>query len=136
MSAASTSGFTASSGSADSQLFDGKPPTPSESRAAALEALSGDEGMLEILAPHFGGSASSQAQSVKTALQQGDAAQVRHWSHTLKGTLLTVGAKSSSALAAKIERAAREGQLDGLGDSVDRLIAETDVLITHLCPAT
>lgn len=130
MSASSTTG------SAGSQLFDGNPPTPAESRAAALEALSGDEGMLEILAPHFGGSAASQAQSVKSALLQGDSAQVRHWSHTLKGTLLTVGAKSSSALAARIERAAREGQLDGLGELVDRLIAETDVLISHLCPAT
>ena len=63
-----------------------------------------------------------------------DAPQVRHWAHTLKGTLLTVGAAPSSALAARIELAAREGRTDGALEQATRLAAEVAILVEYLRP--
>jgi HPt (histidine-containing phosphotransfer) domain-containing protein len=60
---------------------------------------------------------------------------VRHWAHTLKGTLLTVGATTSSALAARIELAAREGRTEGAVEQATRLAAEVAVLVEYLRPA-
>lgn len=112
--------------------FDGQTPTATQTRSNAIEAMGGDESLLAAIAPHFGGAASAQIALLREALAKQDAAQVRHWSHTLKGTLLTVGANSSSAIAAQIEKTARGGEVDGLQPWVERLAAETEVLITHL----
>ena len=112
--------------------FDGQVPTPDQSRSNAIEAMGGDESLLAAIAPHFGGAASAQMTSLREALAREDAAQVRHWSHTLKGTLLTVGANRSSAVAARIEKTAREGEVAGLHPWVERLAAETEVVIGHL----
>ena len=112
--------------------FDGQVPTPQQTRSNAIEAMGGDESLLAAIAPHFGGAASAQMSSLREALAKQDAAQVRHWSHTLKGTLLTVGANRSSAIAAQIEKTSRAGEVAGLQPWVERLGAETDVLIGHL----
>jgi HPt (histidine-containing phosphotransfer) domain-containing protein len=112
--------------------FDGQVPTPDQSRSNAIEAMGGDASLLAAIAPHFGGAASAQLSSLREALAKQDAAQVRHWSHTLKGTLLTVGANRSSTIAARIEKTARDGKVDGLQPWVERLAAETEVLIDHL----
>lgn len=112
--------------------FDGLTPTPTQTRSNAIEAMGGDESLLAAIAPHFGGAASAQLASLREALAKQDASQVRHWSHTLKGTLLTVGANRSSAIAAQIEKTARAGEVDGLQPWVERLATETEVLIGHL----
>lgn len=115
--------------------FDGKPPDQKTVRAAALTTLGDDESLLEMLMPHFCEAAISQANSVITAAQAADAPQVRHWAHTLKGTLLTVGATPSSGLAARIELAAREGRTDGALEQATRLAAEVAILVEYLRPA-
>lgn len=112
-------------------LFEGKPPTSAQTRSNALEAMGGDDSLLDILIPHFGSTISEQSASLRRALAQGDATQVRHWSHTMKGSLLTVGATRTSAVAANIEKSARAGVLEGLQPWVERLCAETEVLIGH-----
>ncbi len=116
----------------DPRPFSGSPPSTAQSRARAIEALSGDESLLQMLAPQFRESAANQVESLKQALASADAPEVRHWSHTLKGTLVTVGAKESAALAAAIERTAREGILDGVQVPFKRLCAEVPVLIEQL----
>jgi HPt (histidine-containing phosphotransfer) domain-containing protein len=116
----------------DPRPFSGSPPSAAQSRARAIEALSGEESLLLMLAPQFRESAASQVESLKTALAKADAPDVRHWSHTLKGTLVTVGAKDTAALAAAIERTAREGILDGVQVPFERLCAEVPVLIEQL----
>ena len=113
-------------------LFDSQPPNAAQSRASALEAMGGDESLLEVLAPHFGSAVSDQASSLRQALIKQDLVQVRHWSHTMKGSLMTVGATRTSSVAANIEKSARAGVLEGLQPWVDRLCAETEVLISHL----
>ncbi len=112
--------------------FDGQVPTPDQSRSNAIEAMGGDASLLAAIAPHFGDAASAQVSSLREALAKQDAAQVRHWSHTVKGTLLTVGANRSAAIAARIEKTARDGEVAGLQPWVERLAAETEVVIGHL----
>ena len=113
-------------------LFNSQPPDAAQSRANALEAMGGDESLLEVLAPHFGSAVSEQSASLRQALVKQDLAKVRHWSHTMKGSLMTVGATSTSSVAASIEKSARAGVLEGLQPWVERLCAETEVLISHL----
>lgn len=115
--------------------FDASPPSREHVRAAALATLGDDESLLEMLMPHFCEASVSQAQSVIASAQAADAPQVRHWAHTLKGTLLTVGATTSSALAARIELAAREGRTEGAVEQATRLAAEVAVLVEYLRPA-
>ncbi|MFZ9406452.1 MAG: Hpt domain-containing protein [Burkholderiaceae bacterium] len=115
--------------------FDGKPPSRGEVRAAALATLGDDESLLEMLMPHFCEASASQAAQVIDAAKAGDPPQLRHWAHTLKGTLLTVGANTSSALAARIELAAREGRTDGAVEMATRLAAEVAILADYLRPS-
>lgn len=115
--------------------FDGNPPARDDVRAAALSTLGDDESLLEMLMPHFCEASVTQAEAVIAAAQAADAPQVRHWAHTLKGTLLTVGAASSSALAARIELAAREGRTEGALEQATRLAAEVAILVEYLRPA-
>jgi len=115
--------------------FDGRPPARDDVRAAALSTLGDDESLLEMLMPHFCEASVNQAQSVIAAARAADAPQIRHWAHTLKGTLLTVGATSSSSLAARIELAAREGRTEGALEQATRLAAEVAILVEYLRPA-
>jgi HPt (histidine-containing phosphotransfer) domain-containing protein len=115
--------------------FDGNPPSKEEVRTAALATLGDDESLLEMLMPHFCEAAASQAEQVIEAAKAADAPQLRHWAHTLKGTLLTVGAGPSSSLAARIELAAREGRTEGATELATRLAAEVAVLADFLRPS-
>jgi HPt (histidine-containing phosphotransfer) domain-containing protein len=116
--------------------FDGTPPTPEESIANALACFESDSSLFDRIAPHFRRAALEQAQSLRRALEQHDQAQVRHWAHTLKGSLLTVGARLTARHASEIERIAREQGLDGLEPAVMRVIDETRVIADHLSPPT
>lgn len=115
-------------------LFDGAPPTPDESRANALACLEGDASLLERIAPLFRRAALEQAQSLRDALDREDGPNVRHWAHTLKGSLLTVGAKPTARHASEVERRAREHGLDGLRQAVMQVVDETAVIADHLSP--
>ena len=112
--------------------FDGAPPGREDTRARALAALGDDAQLFEMLMPHFCEAAPTQADSLVLEAQRQDAAQIRHWAHTLKGTLLTIGAAESAALAAGIEAAARQGELEGVIGLTDRLARETALLVQHL----
>jgi HPt (histidine-containing phosphotransfer) domain-containing protein len=115
-------------------LFDGTPPTPDESRANALACFESDTSLFDRIAPLFRRAALEQAQSLHEALAAGDPTRVRHWAHTLKGSLLTVGARMTARHASEIERIAREAGLDGLEPAVMQVIGETRVIADHLSP--
>jgi len=115
-------------------LFDGTPPTADASRASALACLEGDESLFERVVPLFRRAALEQSQSLREAFDQGDRPKVQHWAHTLKGSLLTVGARVSARHASEVERIAREHGLDGLQPAVMQVIGETAVIADHLSP--
>lgn len=117
------------------QPFDGAPPTRDHTRAQARSTLGDDNSLFEMLMPHFCEAATTQAASVIAAAQAQDAEQLRHWAHTLKGTLLTIGAAPSAALAARIELDARNAQLQGTTELATRLATEVAHLVAQLRPA-
>ncbi|MCA3178153.1 MAG: Hpt domain-containing protein [Burkholderiaceae bacterium] len=115
--------------------FDGHPPTASRTRADAMARFENDEAFYDRIVPLFRQAASDQAEALLEAAARGDAQALQHWAHTLKGSLLTVGASATAERAEEIERAARERRLDGLYARVEQLVAEAAIVVAHLTPA-
>jgi HPt (histidine-containing phosphotransfer) domain-containing protein len=115
--------------------FDGHPPTAARTRADAMARFENDEAFYDRIVPLFRQAASDQAEALLEAAARGDAQALQHWAHTLKGSLLTVGASATAERAEEIERAARERRLDGLSARVERLAAEAAIVVAHLTPA-
>lgn len=114
--------------------FDGRPPTPARTRADAMARFEGDEVFFDRIVPLFRQAANEQAAALAEAAERGDLAKIQHWAHTLKGSLLTVGAQSTAERAEGIERAAREQRIEGMTGRVRRLAAETAIIVANLSP--
>jgi len=112
--------------------FEGRPPEPGRTRADAMARFEGDSIFYERIVPLFCAAATEQACALVEASTAGDRDQIQHWAHTLKGSLLTVGANASADLAERIERAGREHRLEGLPALVRCLVAETAIIVAHL----
>lgn len=112
--------------------FDGRPPTAAETRRLALARFDGDAGFLEQIVPLFRQACVDQSRALVAAMAAGDAPTVQHWSHTLKGSLLTMGADSTAMRAEVIERAAAKGRLADLEALVRQVVAETMVIVAQL----
>jgi len=118
------------------QAFDGRAPSPEESKASARAIIGDDPTLLAMLAPVFAESSVSQLQKLAQALSQNDAAQVRHWAHSLKGSLASLGAAGPSARAGAIEARAKVHHLTGLGNQIDLLAAEVALVAANLTADT
>ena len=94
-----------------------------------IEALQGladgcEAGFMDELIDLFLSEAPMQLEGVRAALARGDAAALREWSHSLKGSSAGLGAKQFSQLCGCIEHQAREGRLAEAPRAVERLEAE------------
>ncbi len=118
------------------QAFEGRTPSPEESKARARAIIGDDPSLLEMLAPVFAQSSVTQLQKLAQAISQSDAAQVRHWAHSLKGSLASIGAAGPAARASAIEARARTHDLTGLGTQIDLLAAEVAVVAANLSADT
>ncbi len=116
--------------------FDGRPPSAELVRADAMARFEDDAALLERLVPLFRQAADDQASALLAAVERGDAPAVQHWAHTLKGSLLTVGATSTAARAEEVELAARERGCTGLEARARRVAAEAAIIAAHLGPAS
>jgi HPt (histidine-containing phosphotransfer) domain-containing protein len=114
--------------------FDGMPPSPVDTRARAMARFEQDEDFFDRIVPLFRQAALEQSRALEQAAREGDAAQIQHWAHTLKGSLLTVGATEPAAHAETIEQRAGKRRLDDLGEAIGQLVAETAVIVEHLMP--
>ena len=122
--------------SAPHEPFDGLPPSAELTRAAAMARFEDDAGFYEQIVPLFRQAAGDQIAALLDAVERGDVGAVQHWAHTLKGSLLTVGASATAAHAEGVELAARRRQLEGLEARTRRLAAEAAIIIAHLGPAS
>ena len=88
----------------------------------------------EIIISGFGGQGVLFAGQViaYAAMDSGNSSKLQHWAHTLKGSLLTMGAAQTAARAESIERAAAEGRLAELPSQVRQVVAETVVIVAQL----
>lgn len=112
--------------------FEGKPPTPAQTRAAALARFEGMTAFFPRIAPLFRQVAIDQASALTEAAEGRDSAKIAHWAHTLKGSLLTVGANDSAALAARIEAQAQTARAQDLLGLSRRLAAEVAIIAANL----
>jgi signal transduction histidine kinase/CheY-like chemotaxis protein/HPt (histidine-containing phosphotransfer) domain-containing protein len=87
-------------------------PAGGGARASALRALGGDEAMLEEILPRLVEEGARLLPRLARAIAEREAHAVVEAAHALTGMLATVGAEAGSALAARIEASAREGDLD------------------------
>lgn len=112
--------------------FDGHPPSPRRTRADAMARFEHDEGLYARLTPLFAQAATDQAAALLEAIGEGDAGRSAYWAHTLKGSLLTVGALRPAVRAERIELAVRDGRLADLMPRALQLAAETAILAAQL----
>jgi HPt (histidine-containing phosphotransfer) domain-containing protein len=94
-----------------------------------IETLEGlahgcEAGFVDELIELFLSEAPMQIEGVRAALARGDAAALREWSHSLKGSSAGLGAVQFSQLCGCIEQQAREGRLAEAQGAVARLEAE------------
>jgi HPt (histidine-containing phosphotransfer) domain-containing protein len=107
---------------------DGRPVAEAEVRLeeSALESLrelGGDEFLGEVVST-FLEDAPSLLASLRSELEQGDAAELRRAAHTLKTNGLTFGAVAFAELCLELEQRAKTGDLDRAGSLVDRIDQE------------
>jgi CheY-like chemotaxis protein/HPt (histidine-containing phosphotransfer) domain-containing protein len=97
-----------------------------------LGRLMGDRSLAGKVVAGFLQDAPSQLRHLRERLEEGDADGARRQAHTLKGAASTVSARSLSALARKIEDAARAGELERAGKLLPRLGQELEQLTAAL----
>jgi HPt (histidine-containing phosphotransfer) domain-containing protein len=72
----------------------------------------GDEALVCTVAEAFLTDMSSQIEQLKSVVAAGDVQQVAVQAHKMKGAAVSVGGMALSALALKMERAGKAGELD------------------------
>jgi PAS domain S-box-containing protein len=80
--------------------------------AALSKRLMGDEALVCTVAEAFLTDMSSQIEQLKSVVAAGDVQQVAVQAHKMKGAAVSVGGMALSALALKMERAGKAGELD------------------------
>jgi two-component system sensor histidine kinase/response regulator len=115
------------------------PPTETGSRNEAplkfdqaVEEFEGDEELVKTLLDEFLATARGQIDEMREALEQGKAEPVGIHAHSIKGAAGNITAFRLSVAAAKIEKQAKEGRLDGMNDLLDKLDDELRELVSHV----
>jgi HPt (histidine-containing phosphotransfer) domain-containing protein len=101
----------------------------------ALDSLGGDAALLAVLVPEFVRAIELQTAALESALRDADRMQVAHWAHTLKGSVLTLGATDIGAQAGAIEAQAREADFAVLSAAIEQLVVQTRHLAAQLSSA-
>ena len=80
-------------------------------RQEVLERLDGDEDLLQELVAIFLEHAHQQVQRLREALGTGNAPDLVHQAHSLKGAATGLGAEALGMIAARLELAGKSGRL-------------------------
>jgi len=98
-----------------------------------LRELGGEDFVAEIVATFLTDTPPLIA-SLRAALHDGNAPDVRRAAHTLKSNGQTFAAASFSEVCRELEQRARSGELDGAGELADRIDVEYAALAEALAP--
>ena len=90
------------------------------SKLRQIESL-GETELVANLARRFVADTKKRLPRMTVALRRGDALEIAREAHVLLSSSATLGATEMSGLCSRIERAAREGHLEKLGDEIDSL---------------
>jgi HPt (histidine-containing phosphotransfer) domain-containing protein len=105
---------------------------PPYDRAAAVEQLGGDEGIFAEIASLFLEDAPRLLAQLRTAVADGDAAEVHRTAHGLKGATGYVGGVPAAAAAQRLEAIGAVGDLTGAPAALLALEAEIGRLAAAL----
>ena len=89
----------------------------------SLREIGGDDFLAEVV-DTFRADAPDLLATLRRALEQGDADELRRAAHTLKSNGATLGAESFSELCRELEEHSRNGDLSGAPELADRIDAE------------
>ena len=114
------------------------PAAPQQTRhtinaAELMNRLDGDTELLAELIEIFASDYPSQLRVARQAVAEGNAAMLRHVSHTLKGALANLSAIHAAALAAAIEKSAQDAAADSMSANIarsGRALSELDEAIS------
>lgn len=98
----------------------------------ALANVRGDVDLLRELAGVFETEWPKWQTILRTAIEKGDAEQVRRTAHTLKGSLSTFAATEAQSVAEELEFAARDGRAADFSDILERMESAMGVLLEPL----
>ena len=98
----------------------------------ALVFLAIDAGLVAALIEVFEEDRASLFATLDDAVANGEAEAIARAAHTIKGALGVFAAEASRSRAEHIERMARNGALDELGDEVGALHREVEELTSEL----
>ncbi|HYB41440.1 MAG TPA: response regulator, partial [Candidatus Methylomirabilis sp.] len=96
-----------------------------------LAAAMGKDFVVELI-DTFGQDARELIAALRAALGGSDVDAFRRAAHSLKSTCETLGATRLAAIARDLEGLARSGDLDGVGDRIERLAAEHELVTQRL----
>lgn len=87
-------------------------------RASILDRLGGDEEIYAMMVEMFLDDVESNSAALSDAFASGEALVVQREAHTIKGLLATFSDDAGAAEALDVEKKAKAGELDTLGDAV------------------
>ncbi|MBS3735122.1 MAG: response regulator [Phycisphaerae bacterium] len=109
-----------------------EPKGPAFDPAAAMQRVGGDEELLCELIELFSGEAPELIERMNEAIASGDTAGVTEAAHSIKGASGNLSAKYVFEAALNTERAARDGETEGVKELVEQLSGEVDRLLDEL----
>jgi len=101
-------------------------------RKAALNSVDGDTELLVELAEIFLQGSELLMQQVGHAIDTGDATELHHAAHTLKGSIANFFAQDARESALALEMAGRAGHFDGARETFGRLTTQLQCLEVDL----
>ncbi|HET7186400.1 MAG TPA: response regulator [Terriglobales bacterium] len=120
------------------ELYGGATPAPEPiaipawDREKALANTGNDPGLLRELVSILQAEAPRLAQRIQDAVQNGDAGELQHAAHALKGELGCIAAAPAAEQARKLEELARQGDLQDAAASVGALTLNLQLLLQAL----
>ncbi|MBF0203650.1 MAG: Hpt domain-containing protein, partial [Desulfamplus sp.] len=96
---------------------------PVFNRQELMERIGGDEELFKNILPFLPKSLNKSMGGLKSALEEKDSVNIRFYAHAIKGTSVTYSANKLSDIAAKMELAGKEGDIEIAGSLMDSLEA-------------
>ena len=100
---------------------------------AAFETVGGDQGLLKELLRVFVGDQAKMVQELKSAIESGNAKEVRLSAHSFRGSLRHLGVSEASRVAGRIEdKASIDPSLDGVAELFKQFKSNIDVAVEEI----
>jgi HPt (histidine-containing phosphotransfer) domain-containing protein len=113
--------------SPDKQIHPGRSEPPMDLEQAVNE-FEGDKELLGEVLKEFVDNVLRQIETIREALQRGDAEVVRREAHSIKGGASNLTARQLAETALELETLAKSGSIVEGRDNLDRLVDESDRL--------